>query len=155
MSLSAGYLTPKQKLVWKLKNTGLQEATIARRLKVTRQTIHKALNTANSKVYTSLEETARINKIRIEKTDPSLGILTGYSTHFKTVALITFSAKNGVQIWYKHQGDCKNCEDLQTCRESLLAEARDRNVSLPENSTTALPSELAETLFTKLTGGKG
>jgi len=154
MSLSAGYLTSKQKLIWDLKSTGLQEASIARRLKVTRQTIHKALNTANSKVQTSLEETARINKIRIEKIDPSQGILIGYSAHFKTATFITFSAKNGIQIWYRHQGDCKNCEDLQTCRENLLAEARDRNIPLPENLTAALPSEFAKTLFTKLTGGK-
>jgi transcriptional regulator len=152
MSLSAGYLTSKQKLIWNLKNTGLQEASIARQLKVTRQTIHKALNTANSKVYTSLEETARINKIRIEKIDPSQGILVGYSTHFKTAALVTFSARNGVQIWYKHEGDCRNCEQLQTCRESLLAEARDRNVPLPKDPAATLPSEFAKTLFTKLTG---
>jgi len=155
MSLSTGYLTSKQKAIWKLKNTGLQEASIARELRVTRQTVHKALNIANSKVYTSLEETAKINKIRIEKVDSSKGILVGYSPHFRTKALITFSAKNGVQIWYKHQGDCKNCEHLRTCRESLLAEARDRNVPVPESPSTLLPSEFAKTLFTKLTGAEG
>jgi transcriptional regulator len=152
MSLSTGYLTSKQKLIWNLKSTGLQEASIARELKVTRQTVHKALDVANSKVYAALEETAKINRIRIEKIDPVLGILIGYSTHFKTRALVTFSAKNGVQIWYKHEGECGNCEQLQACRESLLAEARDRHVQLPENAVVLSPSELAKTLFSKLTG---
>jgi len=154
MSLSTGYLTSKQKLIWNLKNTGLQEASIARELKVTRQTVHKALDIANSKVQTSLEETAKINRIRIEKMDPVMGILVGYSTHFKTKALVTFSARNGVQIWYKHEGDCGSCEQLQTCREHLLSEAEERNVQLQENSAVMLPSELAKTLFTKLTGEK-
>ncbi|MEM3640772.1 MAG: HTH domain-containing protein [Candidatus Bathyarchaeia archaeon] len=61
-ALGTGYLTSKQKLIWNLKNAGLSEASIARKLNVTRQTIHKALDIANSKVYTALEEAAKINK---------------------------------------------------------------------------------------------
>lgn len=152
MSLSAGYLTSKQKLIWDLKSNGFSEVNIARKLEVTRQTVHKALNIANSKVYVALEEAAKINKIRAKTIDPTKGILVGYSPDFKTKALITFSAKNGVQIWYKHEGDCKNCDQLQVCREMLLAEAKDRNVQLPKNADSMLPSKLAETLFSKITG---
>ena len=145
-----GYLTPKQKLIWNLKSNGLSEANIARKLKVTRQTVHKALNIANSKVYLALEEAAKINRIKIKTLDPNEGILVGYSAYFKTTALVTFSAKNGVQVWYKHEGDCKNCDQLQTCKETLLAEARGRNIPLPENTKSMLPSELAEILFSRI-----
>ena len=154
MSLSTGYLTPTQKLIWDLKSTGLPEAGVARKLKVTRQTVHKALDIANSKVLASLEETAKINKIKIQTVNPNLGFLVGHSAHFQTKAIVTFSAKNGIQVWYRHEGDCKNCEQLQTCKETLLEEAKDRNVPLPENITSMLPSEFAKTLFSKITGEK-
>ncbi len=152
MTLSSGYLTPKQRQIWDLKRNGLQEATIARKLSVTRQNVHQSLDTAHLKVGEALEETAKINKIEIQKLDQNKGFLLGYSSHFKTAAFITFSAKNGVQVWYKHDGDCEKCSKLQTCRETLLAEAKDRNFLLLDDTSKILPSKLAEALITKITG---
>jgi hypothetical protein len=152
MTLSLGYLTPKQKMIWDLKSRGLQEAHIARKLNVTRQTVHKALDTANVKIGEALEEVARINKIDVETFNPERGFLKGYSNHFKTQAFITFSAKNGVQVWYKHEGDCEKCSKLEACREILLAEAKDRNFLLLDDTNKILPSKLAEALFSKITG---
>ena len=154
MTLSAGYLTPTQKMIWDLKSTGIPEASVARKLKVTRQTVHKALGIANSKIAQSLEEAAKINKIKVQTVNPATGVLVGYSTHFQTKALITFSAKNGVQVWYKHEGDCQNCEQLQACRETLLTEARERNIPVSETMGKMLPSEFSEILFSKLAGEK-
>ena len=154
MKLSTGYLTPTQKIIWNLKSTGVPEASVARKLKVTRQTVHKALNIANSKIAQSLSETAKINKIKVQTLNPATGVLVGYSTHFKTRALITFSAKNGVQVWYKHEGDCRNCEQLRTCKEILLSEAKERNIPVSENMSKMLPAEFSEILFSKLTGEK-
>jgi hypothetical protein len=152
MTLSLGYLTPKQKMIWDLKNHGLQEAHIARKLNVTRQTIHKALDTANLKIGEALQETARINKIETKKIDPDKGYLLGYSSHFKTQAFITFSAKNGVQVWYKHEGDCKKCSRINECRNALLQEAKDRNFLILDDTTKLLPSKLADALFAKIVG---
>jgi len=151
MSLSIGYLTPRQLLIWDCRRRGFQEASIARELQVSRQTIHKALSIAHLKVLESLEETARINKIKIQKVNPVRGFLLGYNSHFKTETLITFSTKNGIQIWYKHEGDCKNCDQLKECKETLIAEAQERNLSLPED---CLPSDYAEKLFAAITGDK-
>ena len=151
MSLSIGYLTPKQLQIWEYKRTGLQEASIARELQVSRQTIHKAIGIAHLKITESLEETAHINKIKIQTVNPMRGFLLGYSPHFKTKTLITFSTKNGIQLWYKHEGDCKNCEQLQECKEALIAEAKERNLTLPED---CLPSDYAEKLFAAITGEK-
>jgi len=152
MALSTGYLTPKQKRIWELKGKGFLEANIARRLDVSRQTVHKALNVANTKVSQALQEAAELNKIRVRTIDPSKGVLVGDSQEFKTAALITFSAKNGVQIWYRHDGDCKNCDQLQACRTTLLAEAEEREIQLPGNHVSMLPSELAQVLFSKIIG---
>lgn len=152
MSLSLGYLTPKQRHMWDLKSSGIPEATIARKLNITRQTVHEALDNANLKVAQALEETAKINKIETQKMDADKGFLLGYSSHFKTATFITFSAKNGVQVWYKHEGDCQKCKQLQICRDALLAEAKDRNFLILDDTSKILPSKLAEALFAKITG---
>ena len=79
--------------------------------------------------------------------DATKGFLMGYSVHFRTKAFITFSAKNGIQVWYKHEGECEKCNKIQTCREMLLAEAKDRNFLFPNDTSQILPSKLAEALF--------
>lgn len=152
MSLSVGYLSPKQRQMWGLKSSGVNEATIARQLGVTRQTVHQTLGTATLKLTEALEETAKLNKIEIQKLNPNKGFLLGYSSHFKTAAFITFSAKNGVHVWYKHEGDCQRCKQLQTCREALLTEAKDRNFIILDDTSKVLPSKLAEALISKIIG---
>lgn len=150
VSLSLGYLSPKQLRMWDLKSSGLPEADIARKLNVTRQTVHQTLDTANLKLTEALKETAKINKIETQKLDPNRSYLLGYSSHFKTQAFITFSAKNGVQIWYRHEGDCKKCNQLKTCRENLLAEAKDRNFLILDDTSKIMPSQLAKVLISKI-----
>lgn len=154
MTLSTAYLTLKQRQIWDLKRRGLLQTDIARRLNVTRQTINKALNIANSKVSQALLETVKINKIRIKTIDPTKGVLIGYSPEFKTDALVTFSNRNGVQIWYRHEGDCENCDQFTVCRKILLAEAEEREIQLPGNKESIIPSKLAEILFLKIVGEK-
>jgi hypothetical protein len=149
-----GYLTPKQSQIWSLKNDGLTEAGIARKLTITRQTVHYALDTANTKIGESLQETAKINKIEIETLNPNKGFLIGYSPHFRTKTFITFSAKNGIQIWYKHEGNCQKCKQQKTCRQTLIDEANDRKLNLQQNANEILPSQLAEILFAAITGEK-
>ena len=153
VALSAGYLTARQKQFWTLQRKGLIEADIGRRLKVTRQTVHKALNIANDKVSKALQETAKLNRIKVRSLDPADGILVGHSPIFKTTAIITFSVRNGVQVWYKAEEHCESCDQLEACREILLGEAEERGVQLPENKDSMLPSEIAEVFFSKIMGG--
>lgn len=152
MHLSTGYLTSKQSKIWGLKISGKQEAQIARELNITRQTVHQTMDIANKRIFDALKETAQVNKIEINMIDESKGILSGYSPHFDTKAYITFSAKNGVQIWYKHEGHCNNCKQLKKCREMLVAEANERNFLLTDDIESIVPSKLAQTLLSKLSG---
>jgi DNA-binding CsgD family transcriptional regulator len=154
MSLSTGYLTSKQRLIWGLKSKGLQEASIARELKVTRQTVHKAISTANTRIEDSLNEAAKLNNIEIQTINTSKGFLSGYSPHFKTQAFVTFSAKNGIQVWYKHEGHCQTCASLKKCREMLISEANARNFLLTQDENQISPSKLADVLFAKILGEK-
>ncbi|MCW4031371.1 MAG: hypothetical protein NWE80_03305, partial [Candidatus Bathyarchaeota archaeon] len=100
MSLRLGYLTPKHRLIWRLKSEGFIEAGIGRKLDITRQTVHKALNVANMKILQALEETAKINKIEIQTVSQIQGYLTGYSPHFNTKAFVTYSSGNGIRICF-------------------------------------------------------
>jgi len=152
LSLTTGYLTPNQKRIWSLKSEGFTEAGIGRKLDIKRQTVHKALNVANQKILQALEETAKINKIEVQTVSPTKGYLIGYSPHFDTEAFVTYSPKNGVQIWYKHEGHCKRCKRAKECKETILEEARERKLVFEEDVTQMPPSKLADILFSMITG---
>lgn len=153
MRLRLGYLTSKQRLIWKLKNEGLTEAAIGRKLKIRRQTVHKALTVANQKIRIALEETAKINKIEIKTVSSTRGCLTGYNSHFNLEAFVTYSPENGIQICYPPQVNCKKCNRANRCRETLLNEAKDRKIELEEDISQLPPSKLAEALFS-IQGGE-
>lgn len=150
MALSAGYITQKQAQIWDMKKKGCPESDIARKLQVTRQTVHKAVEVANCKIAQAMIEAANLNRIKVRNIDAKKGILLGHSSEFSTFTVITFSARNGVQVWYKHEGDCKTCDQLEMCRKTLLTEMEDRNIQFAENAESILPSKLAERLFEEI-----
>jgi len=150
--LSAGYLTSQQRKIWAMRLNGYSQAKIARELGVTRQAINKYLNIIDNKVNEALLETARVNKIDLKRVDFKRGIALGYSPEFKVRVIVSYSASNGVQLWYEHKGQCEKCEKLDKCREILLVEAKERNLKLTETETTLPPSKLADTIFIQILG---
>jgi len=117
---------------------------------VTRQTVNKAINAIDSKVSKALLEAAQLNRIEISRVDPEKGFLLGRSSILATATLITFSDENGIQIWYKGEGHCSDCERLDSCKQKLLTEAKVRDIPLPKNAETMQPSKLADLLFKKI-----
>ena len=152
MALTSCYLTSKQLKIWNLKRKGFLEARIAKELDITRQTVHKAADVADNKVQQALMETAKLNRISVKAIDPVTGVLSGFSAEFKTPVMITFSARNGVQVWYKHEGNCERCDHLDNCRKTLLTEMEERNIQPPKSFDSTPPSKVAELLFQKITG---
>ncbi len=55
-----------------MKRRGFLEAGIARELDISRQTVHKAADVADSKVSQALMETARLNKIKLRVVNPAI-----------------------------------------------------------------------------------
>ena len=139
-------LTNKQLTLWRLKQSGLSLAEMASLLKVSRQAIHKNLQSVETKIYKALINAAKSNRIEIRKIDIDRGLLVGWSPEFRVDVIITFSTRNGVQVWYKHKGDCKNCSMREECKTILLNEAEERGLTI----TGGEPSELAEELFKRL-----
>ena len=152
MSVLSGYLTSYQAMVWDLFRKGLSQTKIAKDLGVSRQNIHKIVNKANNRVLRALLDTAEINKLDIRRVDPVKGVLVGYSQGFDSRVFLTYSPKNGVQLWYDHQGQCKDCKKREECTSRLLETAREWEVELTEEETTFPPTLLAERLFSEVVG---
>lgn len=150
MAFFDAYLTPRQMNLWRLRFDGHSQSEISRKTGVTRQTINKAFGVINSKVTKALLEGAKFNRIEISRLDMERGYLLGRSMEFGLDALITFSDENGLQTWYKGEGNCSQCETVDSCREKLLLEARVRGIPIPDDSEKEIPSHIAEILFEKI-----
>ena len=129
---------------------GLTQAQISRKMGVGRQTVNKTFNAINSSVSRALLEAAQINRIEISRVNQEKGFLLGRSASFGRDALITFSERNGIQVWYRGEGNCSECTWLSSCKQKLMIEAEERGIQLPEKAEDIEPSKLAEALFKKI-----
>ncbi len=145
-----GYLTPKQRKYWSMRLNGLTQADISRKMHVTRQTVNKAFNAIDSRVSKALLEAAQVNRIEISRLDPEKGFLVGRSPSLGMDVFMTFSERNGIQLWYRGESDCSECNVRLSCKQKLLIEAEDRGIKLPEKAEDKEPSELAEILFKRI-----
>ena len=150
MNFRFGYLTPKQRKYWGLRRSGLTQADISRKMDVTRQTVNKTFIAIDSRVPKALLEAAQINRIETTRLNHEKGYLLGRSPSFGTDVLITFSERNGIQVWYKGEGGCSECTGRNSCKRTLLIEAEDRGIQLPGKAEDKEPSELADILFKKI-----
>jgi hypothetical protein len=150
LSVLSGYLTSYQAMVWDLFRRGLSQTEIAKDLEVSRQAIHKTVNKANKKVLKALLDTAEINKLDVRRVDPVKGMLVGYSQGFDSRVFLTYGPKNGVQLWYDHQGQCEDCRKREECTSKLLETAEEWKVDLTEEEKTLPPTLLAERLFSEV-----
>ena len=150
MSFRFGYLTPLQRKYWGLRRSGLTQADISREMDVTRQTVNKTFITIDSRVSKALLEAAQVNRVEISRVNPEKGFLLGRSPSLGMDVLITFSDRNGVLVWYRGEGGCSECSWRRSCKQKLLIEAEDRDIPLPKAAEDMEPSQLAETLFTKI-----
>ncbi len=145
-------LTSKQLLLWRLWSSGLNISEIAARLGISRQAVHKSLRVVEAKIYKSLISAAVASKVEIRRIDVKKGLLVGWSPWLQVDVYITFSARNGVQIWFKHRGNCRSCPLRSDCRNILFGEAEERGIILPRDESIE-PSQLAEIFFKKLLEG--
>ena len=152
MSFQVGYLTPKQLGFWRKRFQGHTQAEISREADVTRQTVSKTFNVIDAKVSKALLEAAQLNRIEINKLDREKGFLLGRSPSLRMDALITFSDVNGIQLWFKGEGNCSDCDSADRCKAALISEARIRGITLPENLDAVQPTLIADQLFEKIMG---
>ena len=132
---------------WRLRRDGMAGAEIARSFSVSRQSVSKSLQGMDSKVSRVLMEMAQSNHIEVKKVNFERGVLFGRSIQLKTDAIIFISAKHGVQVWYRHDGDCGGCSRSHECEKLLRDYAGEMEISLAGSES---PAEMADELFRKL-----
>jgi hypothetical protein len=140
--------TERQVAIWAMKRSKLTGREIAKRIDVDPGYISRSLKLANKRIKGILEESARMNKIKLKFINSELGFAHGHSHFFNISAYITFSPKNGFQVWYEHKGDCTSCEEFNDCRETLIQEFKERNIRIPNASLR--PTDLSDLLFNKI-----
>lgn len=151
MAFSSAYLTSKQKEMWKLRLHGFSQADVSRELSITRQTVNRAFSTIDSKIVKALKEAAQVNRLQVKRLDHIGGYLVGYSPQLNTEAVITFSSKNGIRVWYRGEEHCEQCSQTNDCRTYLLLEAEERQIQLPEELRESAPSKLADYVLQRIT----
>jgi len=142
-------LTPGQTNIWELRLRGHRAAEISRQMGKSRQYVSKSLQSADSKIYRALAEAARMNKAMIKVLDPERGFALGYTREFDSSILITFSPRDGINIWRSHEGQCKGCPDEVSCRRLLLGEAERLGVALEKKEKDLPAARLAGVIFTR------
>ncbi|MHA1979198.1 MAG: hypothetical protein ACW98I_20015 [Candidatus Hodarchaeales archaeon] len=142
------YPTKKQLEFWILKRNQLLSIEIAEQKKVTQGFVSKSLGEANERVRGLIENAAHMNKISIDVLSDKLGYARGQSHMFDVPAYITYSPRNGVQVWYEDKGECVTCEKYDFCRTVILQEFKERNLKL--TNPTLKPTQLIEVLIKKL-----
>lgn len=149
------YLAPKQKMIWSLRKKGLEPVEIAKRINTSRQFVHQTLNAADVKVSNLLTEAAQMNRIEIQRLDVRNGILVGYHRGLETQAVISYSGKHGVQVWYWYENPegCEVCEQILHCKNYLLDEAEEQGIPLNEDEKKLPPAKLAQVVFSRLIPG--
>jgi transcriptional regulator len=130
---------------WVLNRKKYSGRKIAKEKKVTPAFVSQTLREANERIDTLLRDAAKANKIQLNYVNKESGFARGKSFMLKMTVFITFSPTNGVQVWYKQQGTCVECEVYDECRTSLLQEFKERN--LPVDNNTLTPTHLSDKLF--------
>lgn len=140
-------LNDKQFEFWKLRRSGLPNMNIARLFNISKQAVSKALITMDERIENTLLEMAHANQIEVETVKSERGILFGHSMPFNTSAIIFVSAKHGMQVWYRHEGNCGACNRYTNCIELLWDFADEMKIKLEKTDD---PTKLADELFEKL-----
>ena len=142
------YPTEKQVEIWFLKRNKISGKKIAEQKDISTAFVSKSFVEAKKRIRSLLEETAKSNKIALSLINESIGFAKGFNHTFNVKAYITFSPKNGIQVWYDHLGECTVCERYGQCRKIILQEYKERNMKIdnPQLRPTDLGKELFELL---------
>jgi hypothetical protein len=144
-------LSQKQKAIWSLIRKGLSVSAIADKLKTTRQYVNQTRLTAEAKLSTTLLEVARANDLQVTRLYPKEAILLGYHPALKRKAIVTYSTRHGIKVWYwhDHPEEVTDPVFLNQIRQYLLDIADERGVEI-EGADKIHPAKLAHQIFSKL-----
>ena len=137
--------------MWSLISRGLSVASIADKLRTTRQFVNQTKLAAEAKLSTTLLEVAQANDLQVTRLYPKEAILLGYHPALKRKAIVTYSTHHGIKVWYWHDNpeEVTDPAFLNQIRQHLLDIAEERGVEI-EGADRIHPAKLAHQIFSKL-----
>ena len=144
-------LSQKQTTVWLLMRRGLTATAIAQKLKTTRQFVNQTKLAAEARLSATLLDVAQANHIHVIRLSPRDGILLGYHPGLKQRAIVSYSTKSGIKVWYWYDNpeEVTDQEFLSQTRAYLLDIANERDIEI-KNAATMHPAKFAHALFSEL-----
>jgi hypothetical protein len=145
-------LSQKQKVVWSLISKGLSVASIADKLRTTRQFVNQTKLAAEAKLSATLLEVAQASDLQVTRLYPKEAVLLGYHPALKRKAIVTYSTNHGIKVWYWHDNpeeEVLNEDFLRQTRKYLLDIAKEKGIEL-EDAKEMHPAKLAHLIFSKL-----
>jgi hypothetical protein len=144
-------LSQKQTLIWALIQKGQSVTGIAQKLKTTRQFVNQTKLAAEARLSSTLLDVAQANHIHVVKMYLDEGILLGYHPGLNRRAIITYSTKNGIKVWYwfDNPEEVTDQEFLRQTRAYILEFAGERGMKI-EDANQMHPSKLAHLVFSKV-----
>ena len=125
-------------------------ASIADKLRTTRQFVNQTKLAAEAKLSTTLLEVAQANDLQVTRLYPKQAVLLGYHPALKRKAIVTYSTNYGIKVWYWHDNpeEVTNEEFLRQTREYLLDIAKERGITVKDAKMH--PAKLAHLIFSEL-----
>jgi DNA-binding CsgD family transcriptional regulator len=147
----ASPLSEKQKIVWSLLGAGLSAATVASKLGSTRQFVNQTKLAAEAKLSASLLDAAQANHLQTIRLDSKKGILLGYHPGIDRKAVVTYSIRYGIKVWYWYDNPeaVTDKEFLGQTRRYLLELAKERHINT-SGLKSVHPGKLAQFVFSDL-----
>jgi hypothetical protein len=148
----ASPLSTQQKTVWHLVAKGLPISAIAQKLGASRQYINQTRLAAEAKISKALLEVAQVNELQITTLNPQNAILLGYHAGLKRKAIITYTTRHGMKVWYWHDNPEQEPIDpqfLNQTRQYLIDIANERGIEIPD-ADKIHPAKLAHQVFCQL-----
>jgi DNA-binding XRE family transcriptional regulator len=147
LTFRVGYLTQRETEIWGLRRHKLSQSDIGRELGVSRQAIHKAYHNIDEKIEQAFIEAAETNNLEVKTLNLVDGVMSAYSPAHDLPVIVSLSKCNGLKVWYMYEGNCETCSLEKTCRETLIAEAEEREIELQSTDQLIPPTRLAKKIF--------
>jgi hypothetical protein len=139
--------TKQQEFIWQKRRQEIPPSEIAKELDVSRAFVSKAQRIAEERIEKILLYTASSNRVGVRHISPRYGFAVGVGPANKSETYIVYSPTLGSQVWYSHEGDCRNCSEKSVCEEILQTLAVEWAVPVPKDLP---PTDAVENLFNTL-----
>jgi len=103
----------------------------------------------------ALVEVAKASNIQMKGVLPEEGVLWGYNPGIRQNAIVTYTTKHGIKVWYWYENPEEITDKgfLNETRSYLLDLAEERRLELTEKEKKLHPSKLANLIFDRLIPG--